>query len=261
MPTMIRPYFALPSGTGMYHFDHSNEQARTLQGAFPNGWRRQHRSTSLLAYTFNLLYADALNNRWSESNPNGVTHFLMLHDDIIPHDNAEGFPWSHDLFRVMLNHNLGVVSAVVPIKDKSGDCSTAIEDRGGDVMGSTRYKLADFPLGRTVTSVDEPGLLINSGCMAIDLTKPWSERLYFHVKDGIRRLSDGTFQAWVDSEDWNLSRMLRRLGVKYGATAAFRVEHIGLARYESHKPPRVVQAKLQSVTSDPDGGKVQEAAP
>ena len=51
--------------------------------------------------------------------------------------------------------------------------------------------------GDGLDSRTTPGLLINTGCLAIDLRKPGTERLYFHIRDAIKRTPAGHYIPWT----------------------------------------------------------------
>ena len=75
-------------------------------------------------------------------------------------------------------------------------------------------------------------LLINTGCLLVDLRKPWVFdcdedgylKAFFTVKDRVKYevLEDGDckFTRYVQPEDWLFSRMVARLGGKVSPLAA-----------------------------------------
>lgn len=221
--TKVLPYLGIPTSTGMSDY-RQRAAIQSFTRSFAGHGLRVN-VCSLLAFSFNTLYADALN----DAKERGVTHFVMLHDDVVPLDPAPDVGWGQVLIATMLQHDLGACCALVAIKhDGETDSSTAIDDPAGDPMKLRRMRLEEFsPTRRVTTTREEPLLLMNTGCLAIDITKPWAERVFFHVKDGIRKDKDGRFVPWVDSEDYNFSRMLRREGVHFGCTSAVRTLHIG----------------------------------
>src|SRR5678816_3607138 len=62
-------------------------------------------TASLLCYNFNALLATALNARSSDPAKPGITHFLLLHDDVRPMERH----WARQMFDEMQAHNLGAL--------------------------------------------------------------------------------------------------------------------------------------------------------
>lgn len=177
---------------------------------------------SLLAYNFNQILAMALNRREEKPHekwPGGVTHLLLWHDDIVPTDRDFGIK----LLNEMERFNLDAISATVSFRSDSGFTSTARDIEGQP--DPVRYKLGDIQ--GTITSREEPGLLINTGLLLMDLRKPWVESFHWTITDGIRKNADGKFEAVCESEDWKMSRWMRANGVPFGATAKVRTLHGG----------------------------------
>lgn len=183
------------------------------------------RHSSLLTFNFNLLLAQALNEREQHQ----LTHFAMLHADIEP----EGF-WLDILIDEMDEHNADVVSAVVPLKDQSGICSCGIEDPENPYTAAFRLTLKEvYQLPETFTSADcgypDRALLVNSGCWVMRFTEPWVEKMAlespFGMRDVIVRKENGEFSARVEPEDWRMSRWWFREGKKVMATRCAGVAH------------------------------------
>lgn len=205
-------FLAVPMAKGAVDIDNCRAQ-EAFMASVPSVRMRQ--TASLLCYNFNALYAAALNAR-----AHGVTRFVMLHDDVVP----EGGDWGRRLLDIMDGHRLGVLSAAVAIRgDARGETSTAIGANGKEAM----RRLTRAEIGEVMTSRDQPRLLINTGCMAVDITQPWAERLYFRTTDAIVRDKAGIFRAVVEPEDWEMSRWLRREGVAFGVTTLIACGHIG----------------------------------
>lgn len=179
-------------------------------------------SVSLLAYGFNRLWCNALNAR-----KNGITHFLLLHSDVIPYDAKN---WVNILKAEMLEKEADVMSVVVPIKSPQGLTSTAYdmscEENPWAVQRLTMSQVMALP--ETFTHL---GLLINTGCLLVDITKPWAEKICFTVNDKIVRLEDGSFMAQNEPEDWNFSRQVSQYGGSIWATRKVVVAHMGRADY------------------------------
>jgi hypothetical protein len=189
-------------------------------------------NVSLLAYNFNTFWADALNHRPE------MTHFLMLHSDVVPAPGFLGILMS-EMQRVQAD----VLSVVIPIKSKEGLTSTALET-------SDRWKPRRLSMSEVFErqeSFTEDGLLVNTGLMLVDFRKPWVEKVHFTVNDSIRRKPDGTFEAVVEPEDWNFSRQVRALGGTAWATRKVQVLHVGASAYGNSGP-------WGTVKRDPDRG-------
>lgn len=194
-------------------------------------------SFSLLAANFNFLFCAALNLRHK-----GFTHFCMLHSDVIP----QGMDWLGQMLGIMNARQLGALSAVIPIKDERGltstgmDYSTLPDVNPYAVRRLTMHEVMELP--ETFNADDaadglpgfpdgiDPVLLINTGLLLIDIRQKWTEQVCFTVDDRIRRNpATGEFESFTDPEDWNFSRQMHRLGVRYAATRRIPVEHAGRA--------------------------------
>lgn len=169
---------------------------------------------SLLARAFNECYSWALNQR-----AEGVTHFLLLHADIVPHTPAQ---WLQEMSLLSARYKAGILSAVVPIKTHHGFTSTAIETE--DPWNPR--KLTRDEVSLKAGTWTEPGLLVNSGLMLVDLTQPWSDKVWFQIHDRILQGPDG-FKAETQPEDWDFSRQVRAAGGSIYATRSIRVHHFG----------------------------------
>ncbi len=185
--------------------------------------------TSLLANGFNQLLCMALNLR-KEHN---IKWFAMLHADIIP----EKF-WIDKLVDLAEQHGADLLSAVVPIKDASGDSSTAI-GRGYDTTRLSidfikKYCPETFHIDdiHQVFDTNSGGLLVNSGCMIFRIDHEWSPECYFRIHDTINydHVKD-KFYAQVLSEDWSFSELVEDQGGKVMATTAIDLKHVGIKYY------------------------------
>jgi hypothetical protein len=171
-------------------------------------------SSSLLANGFNTLWARALAER-----KHGLTHFLLLHSDVVPWDDD----WLSQLYQEMVRVGAQVLSAVVPLKDLRGVTSTAID-------GTPLRSLRRFTMKEIMAQPDtftHPDLLVNTGMLLVDLREDWVEQIYFTIKDAIIKAADGSYTTLAESEDWNFSRQVRRLGVRLWATRKVRLTHVG----------------------------------
>ena len=199
-------YIGIPShsGTFDYRMDGALLSARTR---FNPCFVRVN-VVSLLCFNFNQMWAHALNLR-----AKGVTHFLLLHDDVVPVDGPRGENWATMLMDELEANKLDVLSLVMPIKNESGKCSTCLEHpqavprfRGGD--DPALVDLDVFAGGVTwLSNSCAERLLINTGCLLVDFRRPWVEEFAFQNHDRILRHGD-TFDAATDPEDWTMSRWL-----------------------------------------------------
>lgn len=182
--------------------------------------------TSLLPRGFNKLYATALND--------GFTHFAMLHADIevlVPY-------WIDRMLGLMEKTQADVLSVVSPMKNMKGLTSTAIDinPHTGEwdkwrVKRLTMKEVFDRPPTWT-----EEGLLINTGCMLIDLRSPIADKFYFEFIDQIIFDEDGKRKAVGMSEDWQFSRLVNSMGGKIFATREIPIAHIGPASFGNQTP-------------------------
>lgn len=180
-------------------------------------------SGSLLTWCFNQAWAAALNLRESA----GLTHFLLWHADIRP-ITKDWLDVFIDEFRAS---EADVMSAIVPIKDQRGLTSTA-RDISGDPWRPVRVTQheANNILPVSWTSDD---VLLNTGLMLCDFTKPWVEEICFTMRDRIRKDSNGMWVVDCEPEDWNFSRQCHKLGLKLVATRCVTVQHFGIGCWSS----------------------------
>lgn len=172
-------------------------------------------SSSLLPFTFNILWTGALND---SANDNGPTHFAMLHDDICPDPG-----WLSVLLEELEHFDADIVSAVVPIKDGRGLTSTAL-DTTGDPFNPYRLTVREaFDRPATFT---HPLILLNTGCWVCRLDRPWARQVGFVQRDTIRQGPDGQLSPQTAPEDWNFSRAVRgKGGSKLYATRKATLSH------------------------------------
>lgn len=213
-----RVYLGIPCYGGLINYRHFDA---ILHGSKRNLIHRmEFGNCSLLTQNFNRMFANALNLRRDL----GITHFALLHDDVIPRQQG----WLDLLFDEMKEHRLDVISAIVPIKDDKGLTSTAfdVSCEGSDVRyRPTRLSLKeafeDYP--ETIVQDD---LLINTGCFLMDITKSFAEKIWFEFENVIEN-QNGQFVARCVPEDWNFSRRAKAKGAKLGATRKVHVWHAG----------------------------------
>lgn len=179
---------------------------------------------SATTYNFNQLYAKALNSR-----KDGITHFCMLHADITPENS-----FVDKLLELMEKHEADVMSAIVPIKDSRGLTSTALYEsvKGSDPnFRPRRLTMHEVYNNYPPTFTDEK-LLVNTGCMLVDIRKPWAEKVCFKFFDNIIE-RNGTFVPVFTPEDWLFSKEARALGAKLFATREVKVTHYGNGHFSN----------------------------
>ena len=69
-------------------------------------------------------------------------------------------------------------------------------------------------------------LLVNTGLMLFDLREPWVDGLVFSIRDFIQ-VKDGVPKAFVEPEDWRMSRYIHSQGYPVRATRAVELAHYG----------------------------------
>lgn len=188
---------------------------------------------SLLAKVFNDIFVKALKAR----DKNEATHFLLLHEDIVPA--------SDDWFAVLWNEfrrvDAEMMAAVVPLKDPRGLTSTAVEEP--KETGLSVRSDSDLEMNRRRLSLKEcdamggtfthPGLLLNSGMLLFDLRHSWVNSCHFTINDEITWHA-GEPVVSCSSEDWNFTRMARDAGAeRIYATNKVRLLHVGKQHFPS----------------------------
>jgi predicted O-methyltransferase YrrM len=200
---------------------------------------------SLLAASFNAAWCTALNLQeagWD------IRYFVMLHDDIVPQDN-----WIGILMEDIESSGADMVSAVVPLKEPTGNTSTAVDledDHYADgghwgVQRRVTLKEAHKIAKQTpVFTAEDCGYqrrtIANTGCWICRFDRPWRnavdefgrKKLFFTINDRIAR--DPTTNLWkpdVEPEDWFFSRRLQDLGGKVAITTRVRLAHYGMTPY------------------------------
>lgn len=194
------------------------------------------------AKAFNILWAGAL-NAYQRGN---AQKFALLHSDCIPEAG-----WLETLHDLQEERGLAVISAVSPIKNQHGLTSCGFDCEQCDpwkVRRLTMTEVMDLPETFQTADLVASGisqgtpLLINTGCMLIDLSRPeWQEEdeagdllFLFTFFDRIRRNSrTGKREAHSISEDWNFSRLMAARGIPYAATRKVKMIHEGRWSYKN----------------------------
>jgi len=196
--------------------------------------------SSLLPDSFNALMCQALN--YADMDGVRPTHFVMLHGDIAPQEW-----WVDILLEEIERTKAGILSAVVPIKSlEIDDTSTAIGVLNGRHSSYRRMTTAEcMDLPETFTGEDvctgEEKLLLNTGCMAIDLrqdwVRPWMETGGFRLESHCWKNAEGHWQRVTLPEDWLMSWDAQtKFGVKCAATTKIRVIHYGDTGFANRYP-------------------------
>lgn len=194
-------------------------------------------TSTALSYNFNQLYARALDRRPQ------VTHFAMIHSDVCP-----GAGWLDVLMEEMDKHDADLISAVIPLRNKSGLTSTCLaEDPWGKRHVLSLKEIFDLYKSETFTDF---GLLTNTGLMLLNLDGPWAEQVVFRQQERIRKVQKefdlpqpdssvtatvtrDVYEAVTLPEDWDFSHQIKTLGGKVFATRKVRLYH-GHKDYHNH---------------------------
>jgi hypothetical protein len=195
-------------------------------------------SASLITLNCNSLWCAALNGRKSHA----LDWFAMLHTDVEPSEW-----WIDSLIAEAEKHGADLMSAVIPLKNRSGGTSTAIahaDSRFGQFCRLTQSQilhpdfpktfgineavdaLAALPEPMRITGAPRTALLANTGCFVCRLTAPWAEQVWFDQMDAIE-CRNGVWGPLCASEDWNFSRRVADAGGKVMATTTVRAIHRG----------------------------------
>lgn len=189
----------------------------------------KYNQSSLLAANFNSLWVWALNENLNRR----VHYFAMLHADVEPVDG-----WLDILINELEARDLDVLGTVVPIKDKQGVTSLALERPDGDTWRPlcrlTMHEVMQLP--ETFTSEDcGHNLLLNTGCWICRFDPAWAEQVCFTINDRIVVDQHGRYHAQVESEDWYFSRLCHELELKIGATRKVPLNHKGFMSFSNQR--------------------------
>jgi len=199
---------------------------------------------SLLAANCNSLWCHALNQRVASN----LKWFAMLHSDIEP-----DYWWLDKLIAEAEKHDADLMSAIVPIKDDRGLTSTAIAQPDSQfrqfcrlTMRQVRHEtfpdtfgireaaeaLEKLPDPLRIANVPREALLVNTGCVVCRIDRPWCEKVWFAMHDGIECVG-GQWAPVQQSEDWVFARNVAEQGGKVMATKLVALAHKGSAPYYS----------------------------
>ena len=197
-------------------------------------------NSSLLATNFNRVWCTAHN--WNAEHPNQkIKWFFLLHGDIVPEDN-----WVDKMIELAERHQTDLLSVVVPFKDQSGLTSTALgtDDPYNITSRLTMQQVMQLPptFGQadvcklfSINTLPLPVLLVNSGCIIVNMQAPRATELYFTINDQVRTDKQGKLYPVTEPEDWFFSRMVHEFGGKVMATREVTVAHIGTRQYMNNQ--------------------------
>lgn len=178
------------------------------------------------------LLASGFNHHWVAAHAEQFDYFIMLHGDVEPVDPM----WVDILLEEMVLHEADIVSAVIPIKNDCGLTSTAIGKPDTPWIRQRLSLKQCLSLPKTFSAADvgvpEKPLLVNTGCMLVNLSKEWSGHAHFTVRD---QVNHGSVEC--EPEDWYFSRRAWELGAKAYATTALRVQHHGEQAFTNWEEP------------------------
>ena len=228
MPVRPGESAKLGAALGLYGWTFQTPQDQ-LDPAERTAIMRSHASSSVLPLTFDMLWCGALNG----FERGEVTHFAMIHDDVIPQSN-----WLGILIEELDKYEADIVSAIIALKDERGLTSTAI-DETGDPWNPRRLSFTE--VFREAETFTHPKILLNSGLWVCDLSRDWVRRTLAHP-DGrtalvasfvqrnriVRDKTTGHWMPQMRSEDWEFCRAARNAGAtKLYATRRVKVIHEG----------------------------------
>jgi hypothetical protein len=238
---MSNVFLATPLYDGRIHF--SACCALTLHGSRQHNVRLFSFQGSLLPYNCTKAWAQALDARDAGED---YKWFAMLHDDIEPDER-----WLDTLIALAEEHGADFMSAVAPVKNSTGDTSTAIQLPGRFktvTLTVSQVNHADFPvtfgaseaiaaLARLpeplrVADVPPGPLLANTGCMVCRIDRPWCDAVWFDNRCEVVRVS-GKRDVVGISEDWFFTKAIAEHGGRVMATRAVSLKHHGRGFFAS----------------------------
>jgi hypothetical protein len=176
-----------------------------------------------LCFQLNVAWRTAMQMRRSGM----VTHFASLAEDVIPRNDD----WLLKLYAIMEEKLAQVVSVVIPIKNDRGLTSTALDTP----RGIRRFTMHEIFADRLPTW-GEPGLLVNTGCMLVDVRGDWCLGVPgFRMEDSVTQNEHASFVQNFMPEDWLFSRDATKAGARIVATRDVPVRHLGEFGYENDK--------------------------
>ncbi len=195
---------------------------QSVIGASPKGRLKSLKMSSTSAWGMQLNdgLIDAIKTR--KENPELIKYLLILHADVVPVTPG----WLDIMVEEAEKFDADILSAVVAIKSNSKETSTAMET--GDLHHPRRMSLGE--VSRFPPTFTHGDLLVNNGCMLINLEKPWVETAQFNITVGI---DEKTRKPYFFSEDWLFSRVARQMGASVWATTLVETQHWGLVSFNN----------------------------
>jgi SAM-dependent methyltransferase len=197
----------------------------------------EYRNGSLLASNFNQLWCTGLNMVHQGER---LDYWAMIHDDVGPLAVGPDDYWLDMLIDELEANKLDVLSVVVPIKDRRGMTSMALQHPSDEWMPFARLSMHDvYQLPETFTA-DDLGrpLLLNTGCFVVKWNQAWCRQIHFSIEDRIvLNTACNRYQAQTVPEDWHLSKQLNSLGLKIGATRKIALNHRGEVDFPNYVDP------------------------
>lgn len=241
-----RCFIGTPCGDAFVDFGLFKTTMGVYQSPFPVMHMPNVRSS--LTANFNMLLCEALNSR----NTHGITHFVMVHSDVVPAQSD----WLARLLTLLaVQHpEWQCLSTIIPIKSNMGLTSTGWDThrwRPRRITMKEAYKLPDTWGTTSLPDYKALGLdgdfgplLLNTGLMIWDIRKSvvgdWPEKICFEFRNRILKhiAEDGTewFYEDFEPEDWRFSRQLHKLGVPYGVTRSIPLSHCGPFHWGAGQP-------------------------
>ena len=177
-------------------------------------------SSSVLTHNHNEAFCYARNQfvkgKW--------THVLIMHSDVRPMDDD----WLSTFIELYQRSSADVLSCIIPIKNRLGLTSTAIDT---DRWNPRRITLQEAKRLPNVWTHEK--LLINTGLLLIDLSviAYLSPPLCFRFHDAIFEDEKGMWSSSFEPEDWNFSRQCHERKLSVWVTRALNIHHWGIEVY------------------------------
>jgi hypothetical protein len=175
------------------------------------------KGSSLLAFSFNALWCEALNER------DKFRWFVMCHDDIVPEDG-----WLKIMLEEREKIGADILHVVSPLRDQRGLTSTGRMSL--ETHETRRLSLNEISALPETFDMQAAGfigdlMLMNTGLWICDMRAPWVDKIHFQMRDRIVVEPDGTYKPQCVGEDWLFSIVAYRLGLKLAATRKVRLKH------------------------------------
>lgn len=184
-------------------------------------------SASLLAFGHNLCLANALAVKDAD-------WYINLHSDIVP--EPDGLT---KLIEIAERENADVVSVISPIKDGRGLTSTGVGSKDDDWISVRRFTMKqvmnELPPTFGQDRVEPGVLMINTGCLLINLKSPWVRKACFTVRDRMVESENGILHPIILPEDWGFSHDCYRWGAKVFATREVFITHHGHSSFPNNQ--------------------------